>query len=381
MENIVRYDNKINNISLRNFSDKELNIFFTILYKLKNKGINSTDIDFLELKKLSNGDMNNPRFYNSIQKLNTKLLNLNQTIIDENGIILQFNLFNNFRTDPTKKILTVEINKNFKFLFTDLIGNFTQFELAEIVSFKSSYSKNMYRLLKGNTNFHWVHIDLKDFKRILCIPEKYKMCDIDKVVLNPILRELTPVFPRLKLEKIKTGRKITKLKFTWTGKKIKQAKLIEIEIVISKEMEKSIEKAKKNKYLNLVLTKVNLKNLLEIFNEKILINAFQKAYIETKKDINFNYLKKYIENSLQQKEIKFVVGTPSEKTETIEKVSKPLKIEIRESEDAVKMKAMKHDVFKTLVKQENYEAIGRLGEVHSLEQMNQFLEKLGLDKS
>ena len=60
---------------------------------------------------------------------------------------------------------------------------------------------------------------MNDFKQKLDIPNSYKMHHIDKFVLKPILTELPSYFKNLKLEKIKKGRNIDRLKFTFDKRK------------------------------------------------------------------------------------------------------------------------------------------------------------------
>lgn len=65
--------------------------------------------------------------------------------------------------------------------------------------------------------------------------------------------ELPRYFPNLKLEKIKTGKRVTSLKFTWSRKieKIEPKKtddIIDI-ITISEELNQVIEKAKRTDLL------------------------------------------------------------------------------------------------------------------------------------
>ncbi|MBX5320310.1 hypothetical protein CD155_11055 [Staphylococcus caprae] len=47
-----------------------------------------------------------------------------------------------------KKELTVSINPELKHILNEITGNFTKFELKEMTQLKSSYAKNMFRLLK-----------------------------------------------------------------------------------------------------------------------------------------------------------------------------------------------------------------------------------------
>ena len=67
MSELVKYHNNINKLSFNNFTEKELNVFFSIVYKIQNQGSNILEIPFTELRNLSNGDVHLPRFLNSVK--------------------------------------------------------------------------------------------------------------------------------------------------------------------------------------------------------------------------------------------------------------------------------------------------------------------------
>ena len=125
------------------------------------------------------------------------------------------------------------------------------------------------------------------------------------------MEELPQYFSNLKLEKIKTGKKVTSLKFTWNGKQkeaidIKEAEVVEIEI--SEQLNKAIEKAKKNRFIVNLLTLDNIEILTQMFQENDLVKGLLWAYKEVKQDIStLNYLIKTIRTGAEQKEIKIKV--------------------------------------------------------------------------
>lgn len=334
MSKLVKYHNDINNIPLRNFTEKELNLFFTIIYKAKDTGISEIKLDFIELKKLALTGREDKRLIESLDNMNRKLLSLNQKIILEDKKIVFFNLFNTFIIDPIEKNMTIEIHKNFKYMLNDL-QVYTKFELMELVKLRSSYSKNMFRLLKQISKNNWRLITLEEFKRILCIPDSYRISEIDKRVLKPIIKELTPIFPNLSVEKIKKGRSIEKLKFTWGNKKIKVAEKIK-EIRISEKLNKIIEKTKKNRYIKPLLSNKNIAYLTKKYSEKELIEGLNFAYNEIEiKITSLNYLEKTIESGINKEEIKLIVKKDEPKNlqgiEMKQAEQKELREETRES--------------------------------------------------
>ncbi|MGL5718771.1 MAG: replication initiation protein [Paraclostridium sp.] len=231
MRKIVEYDSKMNSLSFGKFKEKELDLFFSICYKLKNEGVNEIVLSFQELKELSNYSRNDiKRFTKDLESTYTKLLDIKFEIILSPGVKEKFVLFTSYRIDETQKEIKIRLNQDYSFILND-IEKFTKFDLMEFASLKSAYAKNMFRLLKQFDNNElkekWFQIKLDDFKVMLDIPKSYKMVDIDKRVLSPIQEQLKLYFQGLKLEKIKKGVKVEYLKFTWKAKKKKQVEEIQ----------------------------------------------------------------------------------------------------------------------------------------------------------
>ncbi|NCA41766.1 RepB family plasmid replication initiator protein, partial [Streptococcus equi] len=86
---------------------------------------------------------------------------------------------------------------------------------------KSTYAKNMFRILKQYKHTGYVKMNLDDFKNRLDVPKTYQMNDITKRVLKPIVNELSQIFNNLHINKIKAkkGRKIEWLEFTFDAEK------------------------------------------------------------------------------------------------------------------------------------------------------------------
>ncbi|MBA6432734.1 RepB family plasmid replication initiator protein, partial [Pseudomonas aeruginosa] len=80
---------------------------------------------------------------------------------------------------------------------------------------KSTYSKNMFRILKQFKHTGYLKMKINDFRERLDIPTSYRMTDINKNVLKPIINELSYIFKALKIHKVraKKGRKIEYLEF------------------------------------------------------------------------------------------------------------------------------------------------------------------------
>lgn len=318
---MVKYHNKINEVNFNGYSEKELNLFFTLIFLAKEQATKQIVIPFNQLKELSNGDTHSVRFIETLRNVNKKLIRLNHEVEVESKIHI-FSLFSVFTIDREHKELIVQINEVFSYMLNDLIGNFTKFDLLEFVNLKSSYSKNVFKLLKQWESTKLKEFDLVNFKNILGVPVSYNTSKFNEKVLKPIMEELPQYFPNLKLEKIKTGKKVTSLKFTWSGKLEKiEPKIIYdvIDIIeISDKTNNAIEKAKKNRFIAKLLTIDNIEILTQMFQENDLVKGLNWAYKEVRQDIStLNYLIKTIRTGAEKKEKKIVVKKSEEKQPNI----------------------------------------------------------------
>lgn len=92
---------------------------------------------------------------------------------------------------------------------------------ADIFNIKGKYAKRLYTLLAQNSLTRKYEKDLKGFREILEIPQGYKMGNIDQKVLNPAIKEieLKTKIRNIKINKVKTGKVIHKIVFTFTEAK------------------------------------------------------------------------------------------------------------------------------------------------------------------
>lgn len=232
---IVCYKNDFNTVPLRNFNSKEMDLLFSICSKIREKGNNSIELTFEDLKELSDYKMTAIKhFIKDIENIYDKLINLNFKVGTDTEFT-KFVLFNKYSVSETKGTVTVSVNEEFKYILNELTQNFTKFELEEFTELKSSYSKTVYRLLKQYRSTGYVLFEIENFRNLLCIPKSYQICDIDRNIISVSLRELSCYFKDLKINKIKAkkGRKITHIEFTFsaeTKNKVKKNILLEEKI-------------------------------------------------------------------------------------------------------------------------------------------------------
>lgn len=216
----VVFKNELNTVAFRKFNAKEMDLFFSICSKMKDKGLTKITFTFDELKELSDYKYTAyDRFIKDIEGVYDKFAQLNIKI----GTDLEFTkfvLFTEYSVSAKNEIVTIQINEKFKDILNNITGGFTKFELEEFTHLRSSYSKTAYRLLKQFKATGCYIVTLEEFRRLFDVPENYRVSNIDQRILKPILRELSEYFVNLKITKIKgTGKRkrfIDKIEFKFT---------------------------------------------------------------------------------------------------------------------------------------------------------------------
>ena len=144
----VVYRNEMNLVPLRRFTSSEIDIFFTLCNKLKEEDTNRIAIPFKELKILSNYyTRSQDRFLKELEHIYDKMLNLTYT--ERSGRNFEkFVLFTGYKVNVDEGYLSISINEDLKHILNKITSDFTKFELQELTHLKSTYAKNMMRLLK-----------------------------------------------------------------------------------------------------------------------------------------------------------------------------------------------------------------------------------------
>ncbi|WP_420496633.1 replication initiation protein (plasmid) [Macrococcus psychrotolerans] len=222
---VTKYQNELNLIPLKDFTPIEIDLFFSICTKMKDKQTDKVRHSFEDLKALSEYRKHTTieDFADRLQIVYEKMQTLKYKRI-ENKRRENFVLFPYFVIDEKEQYVEISINKDLIHILNNLTGNFTRFELREFTSIQSAYSKNMFRLLKQFRNTGLYKVSLDDFKELLDIPRSYQMSDIDKRVLKLIQRDLADSFQNLEIKKTKKGRKVVALEFTFDKENLKKKK-------------------------------------------------------------------------------------------------------------------------------------------------------------
>lgn len=201
---LVKYQPELNTIPLRKFSPVEMNLFFSIVSRMRDKGDQTVRFTFDQLKDLSNYKPTaNRRFIDDIRRTYDHLMDLRFGSQSKSGLSFErFVMFTKFKIngDADEPYVDVEVYRDAIPLLNNL-ESWVRYALIEFRDLKSSYTKTMFRLLKGYRTTGYAYFSKAEFNELLDVPKSYKQGDINKKVITPIREELTPLFKGLSIRK------------------------------------------------------------------------------------------------------------------------------------------------------------------------------------
>ena len=201
---IVKYHHELNTIPLRKFSPVEMNLFFSIISRLRDKGDQTVRFSFDQLKDLSDYKATaNARFIDDLKSTYEKILSLRFGRRSESGLSVEmFVMFTRFKIngDADEPFVDIQLFEDALPLLNGL-DEWVRYSLQQFNDLQSSYSKTMFRLLKQFRTTGYAYFSKEDFNELLDIPKSYRESDVNKKVLKPIKEELTPLFRGLTIKK------------------------------------------------------------------------------------------------------------------------------------------------------------------------------------
>lgn len=205
---IVKYHHELNTIPLRKFTPVEMNLFFSIVSRMREKGEKTVRFTFDQLKDLSNYKATaNVRFVDDLKTTYKKLLQLHFGRSSKTGLSFEaFVMFTEFKIngDIENPYVDIRVHEKALPLLNDL-DEWVRYSLQQFNELQSSYSKTMFRLLKQFRTKGFAYFSKEDFHELLDIPKSYRESNIDQYILKPIRQELTAIFKGLTIKK-KYGR-------------------------------------------------------------------------------------------------------------------------------------------------------------------------------
>lgn len=223
---VVKYHNDFNTVNMRGWTKEEMNFMFAVLSKAKEKGTDLIEFDKTQLTELAQySERHKMRLHDVLKNLVDHVTEM-KYIEETTHSYEVMNLFQRFKVqwneDYTEMHATIRVSSDFEYILNQLNANFTKFELDEFIKLRSTYAKQMYRLLKQWRTVGQKEWPVQDLRYLLAVPKNYRTCDIDSRVLKPIIKELSPIFRDLKVKAIKKrtkGNPIIAYAFKWTPEK------------------------------------------------------------------------------------------------------------------------------------------------------------------
>lgn len=224
---LIKYDAELNTIPLKHFSPVEMNLFFSIVSRMRDKEDQVVRFSFDQLKELSNYKPTaNKRFLDDIQDTYQKLLGLAFSKVSKSGKRRQmFVMFTQFDINGEDDIPYVDVQVHEMALpLLNNLDTWVRYSLTEFRELKSGYAKTAFRLLKQFRTQGWAEFAREDFFELMDIPKSYQknLGEIDRTVLKPIKEELTPLFKGLTIRKKYgkgRGKPVIGYRFTWKAEK------------------------------------------------------------------------------------------------------------------------------------------------------------------
>ena len=180
--------------------------------------------DFMELL-----GVNTKTKYTEIPKI-TKDLMKKVFEIEEDDVIIQTAWLSSATYKKGSGIVELEFSPKLKPYMLKLNSMFTQYKLANILSMKSKYSPRIYEILKCNEfkKQNFVEIKITELRRLLKAENIYPLySDFKRYIIirtKKDLKKLSDIW--FEFEEIKTGRKVTSIRFYIYSNNIENGKKV-----------------------------------------------------------------------------------------------------------------------------------------------------------
>lgn len=211
--------------SLKNYNVLELRVFYNLLYIYKCKNVFNEFADEMEKnepfyipkQEITSLFTKNRLTFKSIVELIENMPNKVQ-FVDENGRQVGFvGVFEYFIYDTEQEEFEICFT-NTIIPFLEALSNFSNIDLMDISNLSKKYSIRLYELCCRYMNQKYYSMKIDVFKKYFAVPESYKMCEIDRSILKSSIAEIEKkTNKRIKFEKIKKGKEVTHIKFTFTN--------------------------------------------------------------------------------------------------------------------------------------------------------------------
>jgi len=195
--------------------------------------------DFIELLGIKDQSK-----YTELPKI-TKELKKKVFDIEEGTDLIQVSWLGGVRYKRKEGMLILSLDKGLKPYMLELKEMYTSYKLSNILTLKSKYSIRIYEILKSNLFKKCIKIELEELKKMVGAKANYLKVYADfknKVLLQAQkeLNETTDI--GFDFEEIKTGRKVTSIKFYINGNKVNNKAIEEVCVTREGKSTSKVEK-------------------------------------------------------------------------------------------------------------------------------------------
>ena len=281
---LVKVHKDFINLNIGLLGEKELELFYYICLRTREKKDKAIEIDFSSIRKAL-GDIKKSDLKKYIVGLQHKLASLKITSISEKEIstIILFDKLTNVIEEDK---LIVRVTESSLYFFNNA-NSYLRFLFSDVRKLKGKYSKLLIPYLMDKSNEKEAEFEKERFFNILEVEESYRnnLSDFNKRILKPAVAELKKIFKNLKVEPLKNGRVIKEYKFSWTNDfnfQNKKDNIEEAEVVEEKE-NKNIASGELEKYFKTTFSGVNYSKKHKEVLEKLLKNnslEYIKQYLK-----------------------------------------------------------------------------------------------------
>ena len=199
-----------------NWTVNEIKIVLKSISLLKSESDLTFKISKNDLVKLlSDNNYSNRDLKNLSRRLYSKIFEIQGKNKEDWTLLSWFS-----KLEYKNGIFFIKFNEEMKPYLFNLKKNFTKFNLQNILPMKSNYSMRIYQLLKQYQKIGYRNFTLDKLREILKIPDSYLYANIKNTVILKAQKEMEEHSDiTFEFEEIKTGRKITDIKFIIKKKK------------------------------------------------------------------------------------------------------------------------------------------------------------------
>ena len=195
---VVRFENKLFDVDITNLAEAQTNLFMTIISQINETEDLVVKISREELRNLSDyWNCTKAEFSAAMEAMREKLSLL---YLKEDPVWgAWYPVFGKTEVDKDYKFLLFELNPLSVSLFRNLTKCYTQVPLRKFLKIRGVYAKRIcLHLLKFKTTGYWT-IGMEGFKNRIGVPKSYSSHKIKQKILDPSIKELSPLFPGLEV--------------------------------------------------------------------------------------------------------------------------------------------------------------------------------------